>query len=113
MAMKKSNPNFMNGIPELVVLRLLSRKEMYGYELVKAIQAESQGILTFGEGCIYPTLHALEHSRLIVSRRKEVGGRNRLYYELTARGRRQLEALSKDWNQVVAGVSLALGGKHA
>ena len=34
----RTNPNFMNGVPELVVLRLLTQQEMYGYELAKTIR---------------------------------------------------------------------------
>ena len=37
--MRKTNPNFLNGVPELLMLKLLSRRPMYGYEIVKAIQA--------------------------------------------------------------------------
>ena len=111
--MKQTNPPFLNGIPELVVLRLLDRKEMYGYELVKAIQAESRGVLNFGEGCIYPVLHYLEQSQWVISRREDVQGRSRLYYRLTARGRKRMESMAEDWNQVVTGVTLLLGGQHA
>ena len=111
--MKQTNPPFLNGIPELVVLRLLAHQEMYGYELVKAIQAESNGLLTFGEGCIYPVLHYLEQSQWVTSRRQEVQGRSRLYYRLTPRGTERMTAMTGEWRQVVAGVTLVLGGHHA
>jgi len=113
VTVKKTNPNFLNGIPELVVLRLLSEREMYGYELVKAIQERTKDALTFGEGCIYPILHYLEQTRFVSSRRQEAGGRSRNYYRLTPRGRKRLEALSMEWQQVTAGVSLVLEGQHA
>ena len=77
--MRKTNPSFLNGVPELVVLKLLSRREMYGYEIVKAIEAETKQIFQFGEGCIYPYLHYLEKTKLVASSRKEVGGRSRNY----------------------------------
>ena len=48
--MKRTNPNFLNGVPELVVLRLLSKQEMYGYEIVKAIQFQTKDSFSFGEG---------------------------------------------------------------
>jgi PadR family transcriptional regulator, regulatory protein PadR len=111
--MKRTNPNFLNGVPEMLVLQLLSRREMYGYELVKAIQEKTQEKLTFGEGCIYPLLHWLEETKLVGSRRMEVEGRSRNYYQLTTRGRKRLEELSKEWEEVVAGVGLVLGGQHA
>jgi PadR family transcriptional regulator PadR len=111
--MKKTNPSFLNGVPELLVLRLLSRREMYGYEIVKAIQAQTKEALTFGEGCIYPYLHYLEAEKLVDSRRQEVEGRSRNYYRLTPRGRKRLAALTAEWNRITAGVSLLMGGQHA
>jgi PadR family transcriptional regulator PadR len=109
----KTNPSFLNGVPELLVLKLLSRREMYGYEIVKAIQAETKEILTFGEGCIYPYLHYMEKEKLVTSRRKEVAGRSRNYYHVTAGGRRRLAELSEEWNRVASGISLLMGGQHA
>ncbi len=111
--MSKTNPSFLNGVPELLVLRLLSRREMYGYEIVKAIQAETNEIFSFGEGCIYPYLHYLEKEKLVSSRRKEVDGRSRHYYQLTARGGKRLVELSAEWDRVAAGIVLVMGGQHA
>jgi PadR family transcriptional regulator PadR len=36
--MAKTNPPFMSGVPELLLLRLLDQQEMYGYELVRSIR---------------------------------------------------------------------------
>ncbi len=111
--MAKTNPSFLNGVPELLVLKLLSRREMYGYEIVKAIQAETNQTLSFGEGCIYPYLHYLEKEKLVDVRRKEIEGRSRHYYRLTPRGRKRLESLSGEWNRISAGIALILGSQHA
>jgi len=110
---RKSNPSFLNGVPELVVLQLLARREMYGYEVVKAIQTTSRDAFSFGEGSIYPVLHQLEAQKLVKSRRAEVDGRARLYYSLTAAGEKRLAALTKQWSGVAAGVANVLGGAHA
>jgi PadR family transcriptional regulator PadR len=110
---KRSNPNFLNGVPELVVLRLLSQHEMYGYEIVKAIQSKTKDSFSFGEGCIYPLLHHLEQTRSVSSRRKEVDGRSRHYYRLTPRGTKRLEELSKEWKQAAAGVALFMEAQNA
>lgn len=111
--MNKTNPDFLNGVPELLVLKLLGRREMYGYELVKEIQAQSKEQFRFGEGCVYPCLHALEKQGLVTSRRVEAGGRSRLYYRLTPRGRKRLGSLIAEWNRVAEGVGLILGAQHA
>jgi PadR family transcriptional regulator PadR len=110
---RKGNPSFLNGIPELLLLQLLSRREMYGYELVRALQEQSKGTFKFGEGCIYPYLHYLEESKFIVSRRVTVDGRSRLYYQLSAKGEKRLAALMSEWDRVTEGVALVVGGAHA
>jgi PadR family transcriptional regulator PadR len=110
--MKKTNPSFLNGVPELLVLRLLSRRAMYGYELVKEIQVQTSDALSFGEGCIYPYLHHLEAQKFVRSRRREVAGRSRLYYELSARGKTRLATLATEWSRVAAAITTVMGGRH-
>ena len=113
MKLKKTNPAFLNGVPELLVLRLLAGREMYGYQIVEEIRARTGKALAFGEGCIYPYLHYLEADRLVTSRRREVEGRSRNYYQLTARGRKRLADLRSEWKRVTTGVTLLLGEHYA
>jgi len=110
---RKTNPNFLNGVPELLILQLLSERERYGYELVKAIQLQSKEAFAFGEGCVYPILHYLEETKLVNSRRQEADGRTRNYYQLTPKGRKRLEELAREWKGVAAGVAAVLGGQYA
>jgi PadR family transcriptional regulator len=113
MSERKTNPDFLNGVPELLVLELLSRRPMYGYELVQAIKQETEGALEFGEGCIYPLLHKLEERGDLASRRIDVGGRSRVVYRVTPKGTKQRAASAAQWSEVVAAVARVLqGGKH-
>ena len=57
MRAKETNPNFMNGVPELLILRLLQQEEMYGYEIVQAIRDRTDAVIAVGEGVVYPVLH--------------------------------------------------------
>jgi PadR family transcriptional regulator, regulatory protein PadR len=107
--MAQTNPPFMSGVPELLVLRLLAHREMYGYELVKAVRLVTGEAIGLGEGVVYPVLHGLEHGGALKARRKAVSGRTRVYYTLTAKGRRRLERLSEEWRRVSSGVNSALG----
>lgn len=110
---RKSNPDFLNGVPELVVLELLARRPMYGYEIVQAIAAESGGVLAFGEGCIYPLLHKLEERGDLASRRMEVGGRSRVVYRVTPKGGQRAAESAAAWSAIVEAVGNILqGGKH-
>ena len=112
-AMKKTNPSFLNGVPELLVLRLLSNREMYGYQIVEEIRIQTKEALSFGEGCIYPYLHYLESEKQVSSQRREVDGRSRNYYKLTTRGRKRLEELTFEWKRVTTGVSRLMGEPYA
>ncbi len=110
---RSSNPNFMNGVPELLILRLLGQDEMYGYEIVQAIRSRTGGVIAVGEGVVYPVLHALEEDRALRSRRKTVSGRSRIYYSLTPEGSRRLANLSANWTHLTGAIhELLKGGKH-
>ena len=98
----------MNGVPELLVLRHLNRERMYGYELAKAIRCSTGDVISLGEGVIYPTLHALEREGSLASRTTKVDGRSRVYYRITAKGRRRLERVCTDWSRITAAVADAL-----
>jgi len=109
---QKSNPEFMSGIPELLVLRLISRHEMYGYELVKAIEELTASAIVLGEGVVYPILHALEVAGALKSRRKLVAGRSRIYYSITAAGTRRLSDLSNSWIELARAVQAVITGSN-
>src|SRR5213079_3547223 len=104
MTPRDTNPNFMNGVPELLILRLLNEKEMYGYELVQAIRERTDAVVAVGEGVVYPVLHGLESDGALKSRRKTVNGRSRIYYSVTAKGLRRLADLSEDWTSLTTAI---------
>jgi PadR family transcriptional regulator PadR len=107
--MSERNPALMSGIPELVVLRLLTEREMYGYQVARALRVVSEGALNLGEGVLYPALHAMEARGLLRSRSQPAGGRTRIYYRVTPKGRRRLEQLTYGWRRVSQGVERVLG----
>lgn len=107
--MAPTNPPFMSGVSELLVLRLLARREMYGYELVKSVRGAAGEALALGEGIVYPALYVLEQKGALKATRKLVNGRSRIYYAVTAKGRRRLEHLTQEWARVSGGISSPLG----
>lgn len=107
--MAQTNPPFMSGVPELLILRLLAHREMYGYEIVKAVRVVTAEAISLGEGVIYPVLHSLERNGALKAKRKPVNGRTRVYYTVTPKGRRRFETLSAEWDRVSSGVRSALG----
>jgi PadR family transcriptional regulator PadR len=112
MATRETNPSFMNGVPELLILKLLQQQEMYGYEIVQAIRERTGTIVTVGEGVVYPVLHTLEHAGALRSRRKTFDGRSRIYYSLTAVGSRRLVNLSEKWSTLTASIQQVLAGEN-
>jgi PadR family transcriptional regulator, regulatory protein PadR len=114
MDTRNTNPNFLNGVPQLLILRLLQRKEMYGYEIVETIHASTDAVITIGEGVVYPVLHTLESEGALKSRRKVVNGRSRIYYSVTRSGIRRLNELTADWTSITNAVhSILAGGNYA
>jgi PadR family transcriptional regulator PadR len=109
---KNTNPDFLNGVPELLVMQLLARRPMYGYQLVRAIEQSTGQVLEFGEGCIYPVLHRLEKDEFLASRRETVSGRSRVVYRLTAAGRKRLAGSTAVWRSVVGAVNQVLLGEN-
>ena len=107
--MGQTNPPFMSGVPELLLLRLLAQREMYGYELVKSIKLVTSEAISLGEGVIYPVLHGLERSGALKAKRKTVDGRTRVYYSLTAKGKKRLDKLQGEWRRIQSGITAALG----
>lgn len=106
--MGQTNPPFMSGVPELLVLRLLSRNQMYGYELVRTIRTTTSDAIALAEGVVYPVLYGLERRGALKAKRKTVNGRSRVYYSITAKGRRRLDELTEEWQRVTNGIRTAL-----
>ena len=96
----KTKEHLLDGVPELLILRLLAHQEMYGYQLVAEIHRRSRGAFEFGEGCIYPVLHRLVKQEMLLERAQEIDGRTRRYYRLAAAGRQRMAALENTWQHV-------------
>jgi PadR family transcriptional regulator PadR len=112
--MEKAGSNFMNGVPELLVLHCLRDREMYGYELAQEIKGRTDAVVTLGEGVLYPVLHALERKGALSSRRKAVQGRSRVYYALTPKGEKRLDGLTDTWTTLAGAIGRVMQGEaHA
>ncbi len=94
--------DLMRGAGPAAVLKLLQRREMYGYELAEALDEKTEGVLAMGHSTLYPLLYNLEAKGLITSRRRESeAGRERKYYALTRKGAKRLVEESRQWKAVV------------
>ncbi len=87
----KFESQLLKGVAPVVVLEILSRGQMYGYELSQAIEERSGDILSLGKGTLYPLLYNLEAKKLVEAKWEEAeSGRKRRYYSITSEGKGQL-----------------------
>lgn len=101
---------YQRGLMPLVILSLLRRQDMYGYQLVQETEQLSGGAITTQEGSLYPVLYKLEEQGLISNRKVLVGKRmTRIYYHIEDAGIRALAALTAQYRQVTAGMKLLIG----
>ena len=106
----KFERELLKGVAPVVVLEVLSRGKMYGYELSDAIEKRSGDILTLGRGTLYPLLYNLEAKGLVVAEsRNSESGRKRRYYSITSKGKEQLAAKKEQWQSLRQGVDLVFG----
>jgi PadR family transcriptional regulator PadR len=92
------------GVLELCVLQMLRRQPSYGYEIVTTLNA--LGPLSAGENTVYPLLRRLRADGLLDTfMRESPSGPPRQYYRITADGRKQLAALSKEWDAMAVAVA--------
>jgi PadR family transcriptional regulator PadR len=105
----KINKELMKGSTVMLILTLLDRKEMYGYEMTKEIESHSNGIFTFKEGTLYPILHTLEAEAMVESYWSGQDGRKRKYYRITGSGRLHLQDKQQEWNVFRSAVDRVIG----
>ncbi|OPZ25129.1 MAG: lineage-specific thermal regulator protein [Lentisphaerae bacterium ADurb.BinA184] len=96
----------MKGTVVPIVLKLLSERSMYGYEIIKEVNRRTENLLDWKEGTLYPWLHRLEGEGLVSGRWMDGGGaRQRKYYGLTRLGRARLKECTAEWTALSKAVS--------
>ena len=76
----------IKGTLKTIVLKLLSEKKMYGYEITQKVKELTFDKIHITEGALYPTLHALESEGLVTTELEYIGKRVRKYYSLSPAG---------------------------
>lgn len=102
----------VSGSVTMLILKLLSEKDMYGYEMIATLRERSNNVFELKAGSLYPLLHSMEEKNLVVSFEKEVLGKIRKYYSLTKEGKKVLKQKEEEWKeytQAVADVMVTLG----
>jgi PadR family transcriptional regulator PadR len=107
--MLKPKNDLLQGTLALLVLKTLARGPMHGYGITLHIQMVSKEFLRVEEGSLYPALHRMEQDSL-VSAEWGISENNRRarYYQLTAKGWKQLTEEEKNWERLTQAVAQVL-----
>lgn len=91
----------MKGSIDILLLSLLSKRDMYGYEIVKTLKENSNELYNMSEGTLYPALKRLEKKELIQSywESSATGGR-RKYYRIMDCGKKELIKKLGEWKKI-------------
>ena len=98
------------GSHELIILKLLSRTDMYGYQIVQQMSLLSDRAFEMSQGSLYPVLHRLEQEGYVTSYSAPEKGRERLYYHLTEKGSAALADREARWQHYVQAMGSILKG---
>ena len=98
--------DLLQGTLDMMVLRTLSAGPANGYEIARAIERLSDDVLAVDHGSLYPALHRLERSGVIIAKwETSATNRRARYYRLTAAGKKRLVVERSKWEQMAAAIT--------
>jgi PadR family transcriptional regulator, regulatory protein PadR len=100
------------GSTEILILSLLKKRPMYGYEISQQLERQSDGYFEMKEGLLYPALHRMQQNGWLSSDWREVDGRRRKYYSLTPVGEKILDEQAAEWKIFLEKLHALLGGNE-
>lgn len=104
------NTQFRKGVIEMCILSLISRKDMYGYEIVQRIAI----YMSINEGTVYPILRRLTQDHYFETYlRESTEGPARKYYHMTVAGKQYLDELVREWTEFAHMVNEILRGDES
>lgn len=107
--MARGRSNFKMGTVEMIILFLLSKADLYGYQLTNLIRELSDGKFVVLESTLYPVLYKLLDNEYISDFERRAGKRRiRVYYHLEEAGRRRLADLLEDYREITLGIEMIL-----
>ncbi|HXL23066.1 MAG TPA: PadR family transcriptional regulator [Candidatus Dormibacteraeota bacterium] len=98
------------GTLDLLILKVVAIGPVHGYAIAQCLEQVSRGVVQVPQGSLYPALHRLENRGLLAADWKHTEtGREAKFYQLTRKGRKQLETEAADWQRLIDAVGLILG----
>ena len=104
-----SQTNLLQGTLDLLILKALALGKLHGLGVSRRIEQITRGTFQVKPGSLFPALHRMEEAGWLSSSwGASENNRRARYYQLTAAGRRQLEAETGEWQRIAVAISLAL-----
>lgn len=104
----KISGELMKGSTQTLVLSVIASEDMYGYKIVKELEARSENVFSLKEGTLYPVLHSLEQNGYVQSYWVEVDNKKRKYYHITRKGKNALKQKKEEWKEYSSAVGKVL-----
>jgi PadR family transcriptional regulator, regulatory protein PadR len=102
---------WLRGVLEVCVLRVLADGETYGYAIASRLADGGLGVVK--GGTLYPLLNRLENAELVtVQWRAGDGGPGRKYYLLTDEGHQELQGTAEQWSRFTEVTRGFVAGSH-
>jgi len=97
------------GTLDLLILKALALEPQHGWAIVERLHQLSTATVQIRQGSLYPALHRLARRGWIKAHwGTSDNNRRAKYYELTRKGRAQLEADSDAWRRLTAAIGRIL-----
>ena len=97
------------GTLDLLILKAVALEPQHGWAISERLHQISSATLQIRQGSLYPALHRLERRGWIeASWGTSDNNRRAKYYELTRKGRAQLETETDAWRRLSAAVAQVL-----
>lgn|SRR5699024_10013386 len=109
IAMGSYFENFKKGYLDMILLKILSVNDCYGYEFTQLFSEITNNVFVFSPAAMYPALYRLEEKGFIECYEKNISKRmKRKYYHLTGRGKEALQEMYNDYNKVIKATNAIL-----
>ena len=109
MKKTKTKTDILQGMLDLLILRVLRHGPLNGWDMMERIQLVSGDVLRVIPGSLYPALHKLEARGLIVAEwGASDNNRRAKFYRLSAAGKKQLDEERQKWERFSGAVEVIL-----
>jgi len=109
MSAASSKSDIPQGTLDLLILQVAALGPIHGYAIAQRLQQVSRDVLQVQQGSLYPALHRLENKGYLAAEWKESEtGREAKFYQLTRKGKKQLQLETENWTRLAQAVQLVL-----